>query len=148
MTASRPRTPNVPARPAVVGPSQLTVPGGTAHAHARFRTTFRATAESAGGYVGQEDTSRDADGHEHTRVVLRVPGAWYDEVLTGLQGTGRVMDRTARAEDVTDQVVDVDSRVRSQRAGVDRIRALMNRADQGLSGGSGRGKVTVPHRRR
>ncbi|MFF7352710.1 DUF4349 domain-containing protein [Streptomyces filipinensis] len=88
----------------------------------------RTTAEDAGGYVGTENTSRDADGHERSRVVLRVPGAKYDEVLTGLQRTGRLVERTAQAEDVTDQVVDVDSRVRSQRAGVDRIRALMDRA--------------------
>jgi hypothetical protein len=88
----------------------------------------RTTAQDAGGYVGKESTSRDAGGHEHTRVVLRVPSAKYDEVLAGLQGTGRLIDRTAQAEDVTDQVVDVDSRVRSQRASVDRIRALMARA--------------------
>ncbi|WP_433453277.1 DUF4349 domain-containing protein [Streptomyces sp. CA-142005] len=88
----------------------------------------RATAEDAGGYVGKESTGRDADGHEHTRVVLRVPAARYDAVLVGLQGTGRLIDRTAQAEDVTDQVVDVDSRVKSQRASVDRIRALMDRA--------------------
>ncbi|MFI2206329.1 DUF4349 domain-containing protein [Streptomyces sp. NPDC020192] len=90
----------------------------------------RTTAESAGGYVGQESTSREADGHERTQVVLRVPSATYDEVLTALQGTGRLVERTAKAEDVTDQVVDVDSRVRSQRASVDRIRALMGRADK------------------
>ncbi|MEV6113243.1 DUF4349 domain-containing protein [Streptomyces sp. NPDC052109] len=88
----------------------------------------RATAEGAGGYVGKESTSRDAGGRERTRVVLRVPSARYDEVLTALQGTGRLIDRTAQAVDVTDQVVDVDSRVKSQRASVDRIRALMSRA--------------------
>ncbi|MGJ5752657.1 uncharacterized protein DUF4349 [Streptomyces puniciscabiei] len=88
----------------------------------------RTTAEDAGGYVGRESTGRDADGHEHTQVVLRVPSARYDTVLAGLQGTGRLIDRTAKAEDVTDQVVDVDSRVKSQRASVDRIRALMDRA--------------------
>ncbi|MEU9477651.1 DUF4349 domain-containing protein [Streptomyces sp. NPDC048191] len=88
----------------------------------------RTTAEDAGGYVGEESTGRDADGNEHTRVVLRVPSARYDTVLAALQGTGRLIDRTARAEDVTDQVVDVDSRVKSQRASVDRIRALMDRA--------------------
>ncbi|WP_251095349.1 DUF4349 domain-containing protein [Streptomyces sp. Caat 7-52] len=88
----------------------------------------RTTAEDAGGYVGSETTGRDADGHEHTRVVLRVPTGKYDEVLTGLQGTGRLVDRTAKAVDVTDQVVDVDSRIKSQRVSVDRIRALMEKA--------------------
>ncbi|MFF8725989.1 DUF4349 domain-containing protein [Streptomyces sp. NPDC015171] len=88
----------------------------------------RATAEDAGGYVGRETTGRDEDGHEHTKVVLRVPTERYDEVLAGLQGTGRLIARTAKAVDVTDQVVDVDSRIRSQRASVDRIRALMGKA--------------------
>ncbi|QTE01639.1 DUF4349 domain-containing protein [Streptomyces cyanogenus] len=88
----------------------------------------RTTAEEAGGFVGDETTSRDAGGHERTRVVLRVPTERYDEVLTGLQGTGRLVGRTAKAVDVSDQVVDVDSRIRSQRASVDRIRALMDRA--------------------
>ncbi|MGY4982165.1 DUF4349 domain-containing protein [Streptomyces sp. 900105755] len=88
----------------------------------------RTTAEDAGGYVGNETTTRDSGGHERTRVVLRVPTGKYDEVLGDLQGAGRLIDRTAKAQDVTDQVVDVDSRVRSQRASVARIRELMDRA--------------------
>ncbi|MFJ9349367.1 DUF4349 domain-containing protein [Streptomyces sp. NPDC101237] len=88
----------------------------------------RATAESAGGYVGDETTSRDTGGHERTRVVLRVPTERYDEVLARLQGAGRLLDRTAKAQDVTDQMVDVDSRVASQRASVARVRELMDRA--------------------
>ncbi|MEU9348804.1 DUF4349 domain-containing protein [Streptomyces sp. NPDC048278] len=88
----------------------------------------RTTAENAGGYVGDETTTRDSGGRERTRVVLRVPAEKYDEVLAGLQGSGKLIDRTAKAQDVTDQVVDVDSRVRSQRASVARIRELMDRA--------------------
>ncbi|MEU6281846.1 DUF4349 domain-containing protein [Streptomyces sp. NPDC047028] len=90
--------------------------------------TARHTAEDAGGYVGDESTSLDSDGHEQTRLVLRVPGDHYDEVLTALQGTGKLVHRVSKAEDVTDQVVDIDSRVKSQRASVARIRALMDRA--------------------
>ncbi|MFJ8198626.1 DUF4349 domain-containing protein [Streptomyces sp. NPDC096152] len=90
----------------------------------------RATAEDAGGYVGDESTSRDDGGHERTRVVLRVPTDRYDEVLTDLAGTGKLLERTAKAKDVTDRVVDVESRIRSQRASVARVRALMDRADK------------------
>lgn len=88
----------------------------------------RTTTEGAGGYVGDESTTRDAEGRERTRVVLRVPTERYDEVLGDLQGSGRLLDRTAKAEDVTDQVVDVDSRVKSARASVVRVRELMDRA--------------------
>ncbi|MEV6834776.1 DUF4349 domain-containing protein [Streptomyces sp. NPDC051133] len=119
-----PRTPRL-AQNAIVRTASLTVrvadvPKALAQA--------RSAAEEAGGYVGRESTGRDAGGHEHTRVVLRVPTATYDTVLTRLQGTGKLIERTAEAVDVTGQVVDVDSRIRSQRASVDRIRALMDRA--------------------
>ncbi|MFL4907699.1 DUF4349 domain-containing protein [Streptomyces sp. MMS24-I2-30] len=90
----------------------------------------RAAVEDAGGFVGQESTSRDDRGHESTRVVLRVPTDAYEEVLARLQGSGELIRRTARAEDVTDQVVDVTSRIASQRASVSRIRDLMDRADK------------------
>jgi hypothetical protein len=88
----------------------------------------RTTAENAGGFVGDETTGRDPEGREHSQLVLRVPTAKYDEVLTALQGTGRLVERTAKAEDVTDQVVDVESRIRSQRASVARVRELMDKA--------------------
>ncbi|MHB9854279.1 DUF4349 domain-containing protein [Streptomyces krungchingensis] len=88
----------------------------------------RATAEDAGGYVGNETTTRDGRGHERTRVVLRVPTDRYEQVLSDLEGTGKVVERTAKAQDVTDQVVDVESRIKSQRASVARVRELMDKA--------------------
>ncbi|MFJ2929690.1 DUF4349 domain-containing protein [Streptomyces massasporeus] len=88
----------------------------------------RTGVENAGGYVGNETTTRDAEGHERTRVVLRVPVEKYDEVLADLEGSGKLLDRSAKAEDVTDQVVDVESRITTQRASVARIRELMDRA--------------------
>ncbi|WP_328344662.1 DUF4349 domain-containing protein [Streptomyces violaceus] len=88
----------------------------------------RAGTENAGGYIGNETTTRDEEGHERTRVVLRVPVERYDEVLAELEGAGKLLDRSAKAEDVTDQVVDVESRIKSQRASVARIRELMDQA--------------------
>ncbi|WP_217245902.1 DUF4349 domain-containing protein [Streptomyces sp. AC602_WCS936] len=88
----------------------------------------RATTENAGGYVGEETTRRDGEGRERTRVVLRVPVDSYQDVLDDLEGTGKLLDRSAKAEDVTDQVVDVESRIKSQRASVIRVRELMDRA--------------------
>ncbi|GGS37217.1 DUF4349 domain-containing protein [Streptomyces violaceus] len=88
----------------------------------------RTGTENAGGYVGNETTTRDEEGHERTRVVLRVPVEKYDEVLAELEGAGKLLDRSAKAEDVTDQVVDVESRIKSQRASVARIRELMDQA--------------------
>ncbi|MCX5252737.1 DUF4349 domain-containing protein [Streptomyces canus] len=88
----------------------------------------RTTTETAGGFVGKESTSRDEEGREQTEVVLRIPVEKYDEVLADLEGAGKLLERTANAQDVTDQVVDVESRIATQRASVARIRELMDKA--------------------
>ncbi|MEU6843292.1 DUF4349 domain-containing protein [Streptomyces sp. NPDC046716] len=88
----------------------------------------RAATENAGGYVGDEETDRDGHGRERTRVTLRVPQGSYEKVIGRLAGTGRLLSRNQSAQDVTDQVVDVDSRVASQRASVARVRELMDKA--------------------
>ncbi|MFJ3641378.1 DUF4349 domain-containing protein [Streptomyces sp. NPDC090108] len=122
-TAGTPR----PAPDAVIRTASLTVQVADVQ---KALADARTAVEGAGGYVGEESTGRDPDGHERTRVVLRVPAAKYEEVMSGLQGAGRLVERTARAQDVTDEVVDVDSRVRSQRASVARVRELMGRAEK------------------
>ncbi|MEU6083932.1 DUF4349 domain-containing protein [Streptomyces sp. NPDC047108] len=88
----------------------------------------RTAAENAGGYVGDETTDRDRDGHERSSVVLRVPQAEFERVLDDLAGTGKLISRQVEARDVTDRVVDVESRIKSQQASVARVRELMDRA--------------------
>ncbi|MFE4667145.1 DUF4349 domain-containing protein [Streptomyces sp. NPDC056716] len=92
----------------------------------------RTAVEGAGGYVGEEHTTRDEDDAEYTDVTLRVPVERYDGVLGELEGvgSGKLLERATKAEDVTDQVVDVESRIKSQRASVDRVRELMDQAEK------------------
>ncbi|WP_329404141.1 DUF4349 domain-containing protein [Streptomyces melanogenes] len=97
---------------------------------AKALAAARAAADEAGGYVGDETTERDERGHVVSHVVLRVPEAKYDSVLARLSGTGKLLGRKAKAQDVTDQVVDVESRITTQRSSVARVRGLMDRASQ------------------
>jgi hypothetical protein len=90
----------------------------------------RSAAENAGGYVGDEATDRDAGGHERSRIVLRVPQEEYDGVLSGLSDAGKLIERKVNAKDVTDQVVDVGSRIKSQEASIARVRELMEKATE------------------
>ncbi|MFJ8921336.1 DUF4349 domain-containing protein [Streptomyces sp. NPDC102415] len=90
----------------------------------------RSTAENAGGLVADESTERVDDTHDMSRLVLRVPQARYDEVLSGLTGSGKLLSRTSNAKDVTGQVVDVESRIATQRASVARVRDLMDKAEK------------------
>ncbi|MEN8652538.1 DUF4349 domain-containing protein [Streptomyces sp. 21So2-11] len=88
----------------------------------------RAAAEKAGGIVGNESTERTEDDHVFSRVVLRVPQDAYDSVLKELAGTGKLLSRKAEAKDVTGEVVDVESRITSQRTSIARIRVMMDKA--------------------
>ncbi|MEW2308083.1 DUF4349 domain-containing protein [Streptomyces sp. NPDC006864] len=90
----------------------------------------RGAAEGAGGLVASEETERLDDGSETSHLVLRVPQERFEEVLRELAGSGKLLSRTSNAKDVTDQVVDVESRIATQRASVARVRELMDRAER------------------
>ncbi|MEV6165833.1 DUF4349 domain-containing protein [Streptomyces sp. NPDC052052] len=90
----------------------------------------RSVAERAGGLVASEETERIDDSHQVSRLELRVPQGEYAAALRELAGTGKLLSRTSSAKDVTDQVVDVASRIATQRASVARVRTLMNRAEK------------------
>ncbi|MFI2238535.1 DUF4349 domain-containing protein [Streptomyces chrestomyceticus] len=96
------------------------VPGALAQA--------RTAAKGVGGYVGDESTDRDGEGRERSRVELRVPPEAYDGLLDRLSRLGTLKKRQVSAKDVTDQVVDTGSRIKSQQASVARVRALMEKA--------------------
>lgn len=80
------------------------------------------------GVASPKDKTPPPDRSEAT-LTLRVPPEEFDKVLNSIGGTGEVLDRTLTGKDVTSQVVDVTSRIDSQRKSVARIRDLMDRAD-------------------
>ncbi|MEV7091946.1 DUF4349 domain-containing protein [Amycolatopsis sp. NPDC051045] len=84
----------------------------------------RGIAQGAGGYTGQEST-----GEELATLSLAVPADKLDGVLDQLSHLGSsLVKRELNTQDVTEQVVDVEARLATQRASVERIRALLARA--------------------
>ncbi|MFJ4777323.1 DUF4349 domain-containing protein [Streptomyces sp. NPDC088762] len=88
----------------------------------------RAAADGAGGYVGNESTRRGQDGRMTSTLTMRVPGERYDAVLGAMEGSGRLLHRKVDAQDVTEKVADIGSRVASQQASVARVREMMGKA--------------------
>ncbi len=76
-----------------------------------------------GGYAGQEEVRE-----ESATLTLRIPSDRFDQALDELSELGRVISRDQSVDDVTEQVVDLDSRLATQRASVGRVRALLARA--------------------
>ncbi|MGH8823278.1 MAG: DUF4349 domain-containing protein [Jiangellaceae bacterium] len=81
-------------------------------------------AETSGGYVADESS----DGTESATLTLRVPADGHTEIVEQLEEFGEVRSRSRTAQDVTDEVVDVDARITSQRRSIDRIRVLLDQA--------------------
>ncbi|MEV7602346.1 DUF4349 domain-containing protein [Kitasatospora sp. NPDC089797] len=87
----------------------------------------RELATASGGYVGGESvTGGGAD--EGGQLTLKIPSAAYQQTVDQLAALGEVVSRKSQADDLTQQVADVASRVQTQQASVDRVRALMAQA--------------------
>jgi hypothetical protein len=84
---------------------------------------LRSVAAGVGGFVA---TGQSVD--RSASFTLRIPAPRLDEVMNQLTAAGKVTARSEQADDVTDQVADLDGRLASQRAGVARIRALLDKA--------------------
>ncbi|MFS8478398.1 MAG: DUF4349 domain-containing protein [Micromonosporaceae bacterium] len=84
-------------------------------------------AEGAGGFVaGDRRSSGDDQAEAH--LTLRVPADRFIATVDELAKLGDEESRSISAEDVTQQVVDLEAQITSQQASVDRTRALLARA--------------------
>ena len=83
-------------------------------------------ASDAGGVVFAQST--DLQGDKEARLTLKVPPDRFDSVLADLAGLGRPLKREVKARDVTDEVTDVDGRLKTAQASADRLRALLGGA--------------------
>ncbi|MFD8497113.1 DUF4349 domain-containing protein [Amycolatopsis sp. NPDC059657] len=86
--------------------------------------SVRQVAVGAGGYTGQERSDKNS-----ATVSLAVPSDKLDSTLSDLSKLGEVTSREQNTQDVTEQVVDVESRIATQKASVERVRALLAKAN-------------------
>jgi hypothetical protein len=86
------------------------------------------TSEPGGERTGKDGTVTALPDRQSATMTLRVPPGDFDDVLARIAKTGDVLDRTLTGKDVTAEVVDVRSRIASQRKSVERIRDLMDKA--------------------
>ncbi len=77
-----------------------------------------------GGYV--EEKSDNGDYSQY--FVFRVPKDKFETALGGIEQSGKVLSRHVKAEDVTEQYVDVETRLNNNRALRDRLKELLGKA--------------------
>jgi anti-sigma factor RsiW len=86
-----------------------------------------AIAEGAGGFVADSSFSEE-DGVPRGTFVLRVPAARFSEVVAQVEKLGTVQRRQISGQDVTEEFIDLEARVRNLTRQEARLLALMDRA--------------------
>ncbi|MEU8224473.1 DUF4349 domain-containing protein [Kribbella sp. NPDC048915] len=112
---------------AIVKTGSLTVEGENV---SDLRQKAVSTVTGLGGQVAAEDTVSDADGTiDRSNLTLKVPTKSFETAIQRLSELGKRLQIHQESTDVTEQVVDVGSRIQSQRASLERTRALMTKAN-------------------
>ncbi|MEV0725257.1 DUF4349 domain-containing protein [Micromonospora purpureochromogenes] len=86
-----------------------------------------AAVVAAGGFVGG-DNRRSVAADAEAELELRVPAAKFTALIDELATYGRQQRREVKTQDVTEETVDLDARIATQRARVDSARKLLSRA--------------------
>ncbi|MGQ0845018.1 MAG: DUF4349 domain-containing protein [Sporichthyaceae bacterium] len=94
---------------------------------AKAVSQVEAAVDAAGGLIAKSERSGDATSGA-ANLRLRVPPGNFASFLARVEKVGTVLERATTGDDVTDEVVDVNSRIASARKSVERVRALMEQA--------------------
>lgn len=96
---------------------------------AKARFDVRKVVDTYRGTVTEQETTTGEEGEMSTaRLVVRVPSASFEDATRDLEGVATLLSSNTAGEDVSTEVIDVDARIRAQRASVARVEALLDQA--------------------
>ena len=87
--------------------------------------------KNVGGYIESTYQSGDRENGSarSSSMTLRIPSEKMDEFLNGLDGVGRVVDRSESSTDMTVQYADNEARLATLRAKMERLNELLEKAE-------------------
>ena len=91
----------------------------------------QALVDKVGGEITDRETSTDDEGEVRlARLVLRIPAKNYSDAFDALEQIegANLTSSSSTSEDVTTQIIDIDSRIRAQRASLSRVEVLLGQA--------------------
>lgn len=111
--------------PMIVKTGELTV---LVQDYAKAGDTVVRMVKSAGGYVTDSSTISDSGSVTSGSMTLKVPVGRFEGLMEKLGALGKVKSKGITGEDVTGEVVDLESRLRNMRAEEMQYLSIMNKA--------------------
>ncbi len=86
-------------------------------------------AEKYGGYIAASNVTKEGKEQVSGSLTIRIPQKHFQEFLHDAEGqAAEVLQRNITGQDVTEEYVDLDSRLKSKKAVEDRLLSFMNGA--------------------
>jgi hypothetical protein len=111
---------------ALIRTAEMTVRVGDVSAAARSAQEY---ARAAGGTTAGDNRSGTGE-DARADLVLKVAPGRLDGTLDRFGALGEELRRSSATQDVTEDVADIDVRVRSMQASIARVRAILSRAER------------------
>lgn len=131
-TGTKPAAPQgrvpVNTRSLVITAARTIQVGKVAEAEPKVRDIARTHSGEVSGENSSLGDSHEGDGTARSNLVLRVPNAAVDDVEAQLDALGTRLTASRSTVDVTEDVVDVASRVSNAKRSVARVQVLLDKA--------------------
>ena len=78
-----------------------------------------------GGYVSNTTSSQNSSGKKQGTLVLKVPADKYDGLISEVGGVGKIMNQNINANDITEEYIDLEARLKTQKELEERLLKLL-----------------------
>ncbi len=93
--------------------------------------TIEKKVSEYGGYIVESNVHRESEESISARLTVRIPEQHFQKFLTDAEGeAAEVLNRNVTGEDVTEQYIDLESRVKSKRTVEKRLLEFMGKAEK------------------
>lgn len=79
-----------------------------------------------GGFISNTTSSLNSSGKKQGTLVLKVPADKYDALISEVGTVGKVMNQNINANDITEEYIDLEARIKTQRELEQRLLKLLS----------------------
>lgn len=98
---------------------------------AKAQSNIEKKVELYGGYIVESNVYQEDEQSSSGKMIVRIPEKNFEKFLSDAEGeAAEVLERNVTGQDVTEQYVDLESRVKSKRAVEERLLDFMSKAQK------------------